>query len=269
MPKRFDPRLILLLNHTLLLSLGVTLYNVNRTTLQIVLGLGAAVVTEIVCAKLFDKEVDRIWSRVLSAVIAGLGFLLLTYSQLIWYYPLGSVIAVLSKYLIRSTPDRHIYNPTGFAIVFAFAFFPGYQPVFYTDTYQLSVYPTLQVLTLGSLVVILSNRWLLSLTSFLVLFVGGLLTEAFGRQEFWNVIGPEFGVVGLLLVFFMITDPKSSPNSHKGQVFAGVSYGLWNLFFKLNFVYAGNFLALFITATSVPVVRHLAKSYLKRSGSFA
>ncbi len=254
--KKFDPRWVLLLNHTLLLSTGVLIYNLNRTALEIVLSLGTAVVVELVLAKICDKEVDRIGSRVLSALIAALGFLILTYSKAIWYYPLGSAVAIGSKYLFRYDKKHHIYNPTGFAIVFAFAVFPQYKPTFYLDTFLTATYPTLQVLVLGILATCLAKRWVLSLTYYIGMLIGAAILHLLGRHWFMYIIGPELGVMGLVIPFFMITDPRSSPDNYFQQVLWGLHYVFWNLLLKDQFVYASNFLASFITMSIAPVLRH-------------
>ena len=162
--QKFDPRWILLTNHTLLLGTGLLFYNLNRSLAQIALGLSAAIVSEILVARLFRKETQNVQSRILSALIAGLGFLILTFSKSLWYYPAGSFIAIASKYLFRFDKDRHIYNPTGFAIVFAFAFFPDYKPLIYVDTFLVATFPTLQVMVLGLLATMLARRWVLSLS---------------------------------------------------------------------------------------------------------
>lgn len=253
--RNFDPRWILFTNHALLLSTGVLFFNLNRSAMQIFLGLSAGVVAELALARIFNKEQDRLISRLLSAFIIGLGFLILTYSDSLWYYPAGITVAVLSKYVFRYNQDHHIFNPTGFAIVFAFAFFPTYKPHIYVDSFLVSMYPMLQVLFLGLAAVVVARKWVMSLTYYVTMLIGAWVLQLLGRHDFMNIIGPELSVVGLIIPFFMITDPRTSPKNYWGQLFWGINYGFWNLVLKDHFIYASNFISSFCTAAMVPLIR--------------
>ena len=260
--RSIDPRWILLTNHSLLLVFGVAVVNFQRSLWQIALALVTAVLFEILFAKWFSKESDRLGSRVLSSVITGLGLLLLVYSPSLWFYPFLAVVAVSSKYLIRRNKKEHVFNPTCFAIVFAFAVFPEYAPQLTRDYFLVSSYPTWQMIFLGLLVVWVARRWVLSLSYWLVLLGGAAVFHAQGSHSFMNIVGPELSVTGLLLSFFFITDPKTSPSEKKMQILFGAQYGGWNLFLKTQAVYASNFLALFFTLMIYPLIR---KYYLDKT----
>ena len=150
-----------------------------------------------------------------SALITSLGLCLLLRSNSYQTMILASFLAISSKFLFRHH-KKHFFNPANFGIIAAITFTndawvsPGQWG---TDWWYLLLF-----LGLGGVVLKQVGRWDTSI-AFLLTY-GGL--EA-GRNLWlgwsWDVWQHQF-MSGSLLLFalFMLTDPRSIPNSQKGRL---------------------------------------------------
>src|SRR6266851_5293915 len=78
---------------------------------QLLTAIGAAMLTEVVLARLWYGR----WPSLASAYITGISMGILIRSIAWWPYALGSMIAITSKYVLR-VKGRHLWNPSNFAI---------------------------------------------------------------------------------------------------------------------------------------------------------
>ena len=261
--RKIDPELITLLNFILLLFIGLLFFNLDRSLVQISLGLATALVFEILFNRLFNKGSPLSKNQLIQALTMGMGFLIFTYSKSIWHYPAGSFVGIASKYFFRFNKEKQIYNPIGFAIVFALAFFPDFKPLMYNVS-PLFVATSIcfPVFLLGILTTLLTGRWVLSLSYYLFMILGAGLFHYWGKQDFINMMGPEFNVLAMLLVFFIMADPRSSSPKWTSQMAWGITLALANLIFKNEFVYYSSYIAYFLTASLAPSMSAL----ISRSG---
>ena len=193
-----------------------------------------------------------------SPLISSLSLCLLLRAEEWWVYVLAGFAVVASKFILR-WQDKHIFNPTNFAIVAGLVLLPD----------QVWVSPG----QWGSSVLLM---FFLACSAFFVLFraktgditlffLGSWAALTFGRA-LW--LGDPLSIPihqmqsGALLIFafFMISDPKTVPDHRLGRlVFALMSAGLA---FALQFefqVREGLFYALFIVCLSTPVLDRLFK----------
>src|SRR5437870_10993497 len=103
---------ILLVGH---LSFGI-LESYTRTALAI----AAAVVAEIVLGSLMYGRIPHL----ASAYITGISVGMLVRTPLVWPFVVGSVLSVLSKYVLRVN-GRHIWNPSNFGLSVLLWLAPG------------------------------------------------------------------------------------------------------------------------------------------------
>jgi len=192
-----------------------------------------------------------------SPLISALSLTLLLRTGSVSLSILAGVLAVGSKYVLR-WDGKHIFNPANFGLVIVSLLFAsawispgqwGSAPIF-----------AILLLGLGGVVTGKAKRWDVSLA--LLFSYAALL---FGRA-LW--LGDPLAIPlhqlqsGALLIFafFMISDPKTTPDTRVGRVlFAAlvatvgfsIQFGLYNS--------AGIILALILCAPLVPVIDHLSR----------
>jgi Na+-transporting NADH:ubiquinone oxidoreductase subunit NqrB len=184
-----------------------------------VLALVAALITQIVCARLTGVPID-----LRSPLITGLSLSLLLRADEPWIHALAGVVAIGSKFALR-LDGKHIWNPAGFAIVI----------LLFTANSHVWISP-------GSWG---SGVWLASLLVFFAILVLGAARRSdiaiffFGThaallfaRAAW--LGDPFAIPlhqlqsGSLLIFtfFMISDPRTSPDSRLGRFLFAASVAL-------------------------------------------
>ena len=185
------------------------------------------------------------YSGLKSGFISSLSLCLMLKSNHLEVLALAALLSIGSKYVFRFK-GKHFFNPTNFGIV---------ATIFLTGKAWLSPgqwgneLVLVGLISVAALSVLFKVKTIDSALSFLLVF-GGL---NFIRQVIY--LGWELDVFfhhmssGTLLLFsfFMITDPKSSPNSRKARmlwasIIAVISFFLTSWFY----VYAAPLFALFI-----------------------
>jgi Na+-transporting NADH:ubiquinone oxidoreductase subunit NqrB len=225
--KRFDPRLYQIGALTLLLLYGIFALNFDVTLFRAVLFVAVAIGTQALCSRVRHVAFDP-----RSAAISGLSLSLLLRSDSIALLIAAAVIAVASKFVIRIN-GKHIFNPTNGAIV---------AMMLVTDRVWVS-----------------PGQWgNVAFFGFLITCIGGLVVNRAARSDvtyafiiFWSalVIGRSLWVgepltipfhrlesgALLLFTFFMISDPKTTPDSRAGRILfaALVSFGGWYIGYRL------------------------------------
>lgn len=241
MRQRLDPRLWQIGALTALLLYGLFVLHFEVTLLRAALVIATAVATQ----RCFTKDIR-------SALISGLSLALLLRSNHIAVLLVAAVIAIASKFVLR-VRGKHIFNPTNFAIV--------------------------------ALIAATNDAWVspgqwgnVAYFGFLIVCLGGLVVHRAERADvtyafivFWSaiVIGRslwlgepmtiplhrlENGAL-LLFTFFMISDPRTTPDSRAGRVLfaALVALGAGYIQFRL-FRTNGILWSLALTSFLTPVI---------------
>jgi enediyne biosynthesis protein E5 len=258
--KRFDPRLYQIGALTLLLIYGIFALNFEVTLFRAVLLVGTAIGMQAICSRIKGVAFDP-----RSAAISGLSLALLLRSDSIWLLIAGAIIAVGSKFAIR-IKGKHVFNPTNGAIV--------------------------ALMLLSNRVWVSPGQWgNVAFFGFLIACLGGLVVNRAARSDvtyafilFWSalVIGRSLWVgepltipihrlengALLLFTFFMISDPKTTPDSRTGRILfaAIVAFAGWYINYRL-FRTNGILWSLAGTAVIVPLIDMLlpARRYQWRS----
>jgi Na+-transporting NADH:ubiquinone oxidoreductase subunit NqrB len=246
-----DPRLYQILVLSSLLVYGVIDLDLEVTVPRAVLLLAAALLTQAVCTWLwrlpaFDPK---------SALISGLSLCLLlrTGSELLAVA--AAVVTIASKFVLR-LGGKHVFNPTNFGIV-ALMLATGQVWVSPAQWGNAALFAFL-LACLGGLVV---NRAARSDVTYAFLFF--YLAVLFGRA-LWlgqpaTIPLHQLGSGGFLIfTFFMISDPKTTPDSRAGRILFALLVALGAGF--VHFVlYRPNGLLLSLAALSplVPLLDRL------------
>jgi Na+-transporting NADH:ubiquinone oxidoreductase subunit NqrB len=225
--KRFDPRLYQIGALTVLLLYGIFFLNFDITLFRAVLLVAIAIGTQAVCSRIKHIAFDP-----RSAAISGLSLSLLLRSDSIALLIAAAIIAVGSKFVIRVN-GKHIFNPTNGAIV--------------------------AMMLMSNRVWVSPGQWgNVAFFGFLITCIGGLVVNRAARSDvtyafivFWSalVIGRSLWVgepltipfhrlesgALLLFTFFMISDPKTTPDSRAGRILfaALVAFGGWYINYRL------------------------------------
>lgn len=243
----FDSRWFLILNHSVLLLFAKYHLAVQRSWEQILFCFAVTFVAESFCKRIRNKKFDW-YSDLKTTAVISLGLLILVISREWWLYGALGAFAAVAKNYLRDDCDHPIYNPTGFAIVSMLVFLPNY--IFIRgDAYSGSPWILTQLTLLGIFVVIRVSRWRMTLTYFLTVLGLSALLTIFFKHKFLHNFGPELGAEGLLFMFFMFTDPQTSPQKNEHQMLAGISIGALNILCRNFDIAYSQFIALFVVTS--------------------
>lgn len=206
-----DPRLYQILVLSSLLVYGIVRLDLEIRPGRALLLLGMALATQLACTRIwrlpaFDPR---------SALISGLSLCLLLRTNSVALAVAAAVITIASKFVLR-VDGKHVFNPTNFGIV-ALILATG-QVWVSPGQWGNAAYFAFLMACLGGLVV---NRAARSDVTYA--FLAFYLAIVFGRA-LW--LGQPMAIplhqLGsgsfLLFTFFMISDPKTTPDSRAGRI---------------------------------------------------
>jgi Na+-translocating ferredoxin:NAD+ oxidoreductase RnfD subunit len=212
---------------TLILLVGQVSFGVLESFTRTLLAIGTAVLFELVLARLVFHK----WPVLASAYITGISVGILIRSPEYWPYALTAAIAITSKYVIRWR-GRHLWNPSNFAISAMLLLAPEYIATL-SIQWGNSIWPMLVVWVLGAFITWRVKRFHITATyvvSFVVL--AGVRTLITGHP-FLAEVAPITGPMYQLYIFFMITDPKTTVKSKRGQILVAFLVAVAELGFRL------------------------------------
>jgi len=247
-----DPRWFQIVVLGLLLSYGVTALDFGIRWQNAVAIMATAQLMQFVGTRAFGlRRFDP-----LSALITSLSLTLLLRTDAITLAMLAATIAISSKFLVR-VRDKHVFNPANVALVALMLISDGAWVS--SGQWGSAAIGSLALACLGFLVLTRARRAETTIAFFVAYAL--LLT---GRA-LW--LGDPLGIPmhqlqnGALLIFgfFMISDPKTSPNSAAGRIVFGsmvaaVAYTIQFVFYEPN----GPILALIMSAPFVPLIDAVA-----------
>ena len=250
-----DPRLYQIGTLASLLVYGIGWLDFDITVVRVVLLLTTVLATQWTCDRLAGSR-SPFGSSARSALISGLSLCLLLRTNRADLAALAAIVTIAGKFLIR-VGGKHVFNPTNGGIVAMLLMTnrvwvsPGQwgAPAFFAFLLACA----------GSLVVTRAARS--DVTYAFIACYGALL---FGRSLYLGeplaipLHRLESGAL-LLFTFFMISDPKTTPDSRAGRVLfaALVAVGAWYVQFRL-FRTNGLLWSLAACSVLVPIIDRLA-----------
>ncbi len=202
---------------SLILLVGQISFRFLTSPMGTVLGILASIGMEILLSLLFTRKMPN----VASAYVSGISVGILVQSTAVWPYMLCSAIAILSKYLIR-VENRHIWNPSNLGIVTLLLLAPRYVSTLGAQAGN-SFFAMIVIWTVGSIIIYRLKRFHICFT-YVIFFLmyaamrAAILGHYVSHESFAQEAAPLSGPMYQLFVFFMITDPKTTVNSWRGQV---------------------------------------------------
>ncbi len=222
-----DPRL-----YQIAVLASLLVYGMAGLDFEITLTRAALLLLTVLATQAVGDRIEGRPPNLRSALISGLSLCLLVRTNRTDLALLAAVVTIAAKFIVRYR-GKHIFNPTNGGIV---------AMLLLTDQVWVSpgqwgsvAFFAFLMACLGGLVVNRASRS--DVTYAFIAFYGALV---FGRS--WYLGEPftipfhrlESGAL-LLFTFFMISDPKTTPDSRAGRVLfaALVAYGAWYVQFRL------------------------------------
>jgi Na+-transporting NADH:ubiquinone oxidoreductase subunit NqrB len=225
-------------------------FDLGATPAQAVVTLAAALTTQLACARLTGTAFD--WR---SPLITGLSLTLLLRTHAPGLWLAAGVLAIGSKYVLRAR-GKHLFNPATFAIAALLIASPDVWVS--PGQWGSAVWLSLLLACCAGLVLQRAERADTAL-AFLGTYVGILLLRAYALGDPPTIPLHQLQSGALLLFgFFMITDPRSTPDRRLCRVaFAAAVAGLgyWLQFrWQLR---PGLYFALFALSPLTPLLDRL------------
>jgi Na+-transporting NADH:ubiquinone oxidoreductase subunit NqrB len=217
-----DPRVYQILSLSTLLLYGLIWLHFDVSIWQIAVTLGTALLTQYAGTRFYN--VPSFDPR--SPLISALSLCLLLRTNDLTVAALASFIAIGSKFVIRWN-DKHIFNPTNLALVVVLAAGLGW--ISPGQWGQVAWFGFL-IACLGSLVVTRAARADVTL-AFLAFYVGLLIARALWLGDPVTIPLHQIESGSLLIfAFFMISDPKTTPDSRHGRIVFALAVALAALY---------------------------------------
>lgn len=217
------------------LSFGI-LESYQKTLLAIV----TAILTELVIGRIFLHK----WLHPASAYITGISVGILIRSPAFWPYALCSAISITSKYVLR-IKGRHLWNPSNFGIS-VMLFLAADTVASLSIQWGNYLWPMVVIWLLGSVIIWRLRRFHITFI-YVVSFIAFAFLRSWMTASPWqSEIAPITGPMYQLFIFFMITDPKTTVRSRKGQCLVVFLIALLEMIMRLHQVVYAPFYALFI-----------------------
>lgn len=213
---------------TLILLAGQLSFGILESYERTLLAICTSIVMELILGRIFLGK----WLNLASAYITGISVGILVRSPAFWPYAVAAALAITSKYVIRFK-GRHLFNPSNFGISTVLFLLPA-SAAMLSIQWGNNMASMVVIWVLGSVIIARLRRFHISFTyvvSFLVLAVvrSWIIHEPW-LSEVSPITGPEYQ----LFIFFMITDPKTTVRSKKGQCIVVFFVALLELFFRLD-----------------------------------
>jgi Na+-translocating ferredoxin:NAD+ oxidoreductase RnfD subunit len=200
----------------------------------------------------------RKWPHPASAYITGISVGILVRSPFLWAYALTSFISISSKYVLRWR-GRHLWNPSNFGVSAVLFLAP--------DTVSLlsiqwgnNIWPIVVIWVLGFLIVWRVGKLHISATYVASFALFALLRSVITGNPLLSTLAPITGPMYQLFIFFMVTDPKTTVATRRGQVIVVATVAFVEFLLRLGEVVYAPFYALFLVGPAALIVETLMRS---------
>ncbi|MDH5741536.1 MAG: RnfABCDGE type electron transport complex subunit D [Nitrospira sp.] len=222
-----DPRLYQIASLSTLLLYGLFFLHFDVSIWQIVVTLATAQLTQYAATRYFNLP----FFDPKSALISSLSLCLLLRTNDLLVAVFAALIAIGSKFVIRWN-GKHIFNPTNFALVFVLTSGLGW--ISPGQWGQVAWFGFL-IACLGSLIITRAARADVTL-AFLAFYIALLVIRALWLGDPLTIPLHQIESGALLIfAFFMISDPKTTPDSRMGRIIYALLVALTALYVQFGF----------------------------------
>lgn len=207
---------------------------------KLLAAIGAAFITESILHRFVTGKFRNLSSAYISGISAGI----LVRSPLTWPFALTAAISIASKYVFRFR-GSHIWNPTNFGVVIMLLIASDSMAIL-SIQWGNNMWAMLVIWIVGLFTISKVNRFNICAT-YVLSFIGfAWIRSLITGDMFMTEIAPLTGPMYQLFVLFMITDPKTTLKSKKGQSIVAFLIAFVEFFFRLGEAVYAPFYALFI-----------------------
>jgi Na+-transporting NADH:ubiquinone oxidoreductase subunit NqrB len=204
---RFVPPIFI----TLILLAGQLTFGILESYTKTLLAIACSIVAELILGRSFAGK----WPNVASAYISGISVGILLRSPAFWPYALCALLAIASKYVLR-VKNRHLFNPSNFGIC-AVLFLAADSVTGLSIQWGNNLWAMLVIWLLGSAIIWRLRRFHICAVYVVSFIAFALLRSWILGDPFLSELSPITGPEYQLFIFFMITDPKTTVRSKRGQ----------------------------------------------------
>ena len=216
----------------------------EKTAVAIVVAIGA----ELILGRLTAGR----WPHPASSYITGISVGILVRSPFLWSYALASLLSIVSKYVLR-LGGRHLWNPSNFGVCAVLFLAPETVSVL-SIQWGNAIWPMLVIWALGFVIVWRVGRLHISVAYVLAFGVFSLLRAALTGHSWLTALAPITGPMYQLFIFFMVTDPKTTVRSRRGQVAVVIAVAFVEMLLRLGEVIYAPFYALFLVGPAALLI---------------
>jgi len=245
---KYDPRFTAPILITCVLLVGQLTFGFLESYSRTALAIVVSVLVELILGRIFTGK----WPHLASAYITGISVGILVRSPAFWPYALCGAISITSKYVLR-VKNRHIWNPSNFGIC-VMLFLASYAVAGLSIQWGNYLWPMAVIWALGSVTIWRLKRFHICVT-YVVSFIVFAIIRSFITGHAWQAeVAPLTGPMYQLFVFFMITDPKTTVSSRRGQIVVAFLVALVEMLFRLDQVVWAPFYALFLVGPAALLI---------------
>jgi len=239
---RRDPRYLVAGFLTLILIIGHTWLGFLESLEQFAIAVVFSMATEIALSRIYRRE----WPNPISSYMTGVSVGILVRSPDWWPYAAGSVLAISQKYAIQLR-ERHLFNPSNFGLCILLAAVPAAVAAL---SKQWTNMPgvMLFIFLLGFVVISRLRRLDIVVTYVLGFILLSLVRSTITGVPILAELSPASGPAFQLFIFFMITDPQTSPSTRRGRVGYAVAIAVIEALLRLARNQNAPFFALFLVS---------------------
>jgi Na+-transporting NADH:ubiquinone oxidoreductase subunit NqrB len=216
----------------------------SRTAIAICVAIGV----EMALGRLYFGK----WPHLASAYISGISVGMLVRSPAFWPYALCSAISITSKYVLR-VEGRHLWNPSNFGIV-AMLVLASDAVAGLSIQWGNTFLPMVVVWCFGCVIIYSLGRLHITAAYVASFVVFSVVRAAVTGHPWLSEVAPITGPMYQLYIFFMITDPKTTVRSTRGQVLVAVVVAAVEAAFRLLQWVHAPYYALFVVGPAANMI---------------
>jgi len=213
---------------TLILVAGQLSYGILESYERTFLAIATAIATELVLGRIFLGK----WLNLASAYITGISVGILVRSPAFWPFAVAAALAITSKYVLRYK-GRHLWNPSNFGISVLLFLLPA-SAAMLSIQWGNNMASMIVIWVLGSVIIWRLRRLHISATYVISFLVLAAIRSWIIHEPWLSEVSPITGPEYQLFIFFMITDPRTTVRSKKGQCIVAFLIALLEMFFRLD-----------------------------------
>jgi enediyne biosynthesis protein E5 len=254
---RFTPPVFI----TLILLAGNLSFGILESYQKTLLAIVTAMVAEMALGKIFLGK----WPHPASAYITGISVGILLRSPGYWPYALCAALSITSKYAIRWR-GRHLCNPSNFGIC-ALLFLASESVAGLSIQWGNNMASLVVIWVLGALILWRAKRFQITATYVVSFFLLALLRAHITGDPWQSEVSPITGPEYQLFMFFMITDPRTTVRSWKGQCAVAVTVAVVEMLLRLDQSIYAPLYALFLVGPPALLIEMAVDARRKRKAS--